>query len=109
MSDRCKQCGAALTERDAFCTKCGAQRNEAAAPAAAKRFCTKCGAVLPSGTKFCTKCGLEVGAGAASSVTTASATPNSAAHAYGGRVLAESAAQRALPSPTPPMHIPKAA
>lgn len=62
MSDRCKQCGAALTERDAFCTKCGAQLGSASEPAT-QRFCTKCGAPLLGETKFCTKCGAAAGVG----------------------------------------------
>ncbi|MFZ0212298.1 MAG: OmpA family protein [Candidatus Acidiferrales bacterium] len=62
MSISCKQCGAALTERDAFCTKCGAGREDSAGPTAARRFCTKCGATLAAETKFCTKCGAVVGA-----------------------------------------------
>ncbi|MGH9730350.1 MAG: double zinc ribbon domain-containing protein, partial [Candidatus Acidiferrales bacterium] len=67
MSDRCNQCGAALTERDAFCTKCGAPRANAAQPVAAGRFCTKCGAPFTAETKFCTKCGaaVEISSGSA--------------------------------------------
>ena len=60
MPDSCKQCGAALTERDAFCTKCGAWREASSHPAAAQRFCTRCGAALASSTRFCTKCGSEI-------------------------------------------------
>lgn len=68
MPDSCNQCGAALTERDAFCTKCGAQRETISEVAAARRFCTKCGATIPSSTKFCTKCGSEIIAGAGATV-----------------------------------------
>ena len=81
MAITCNQCGAALTERDAFCTKCGAQRNETAAPAAAKRFCTKCGVPLLGETKFCTKCGAPVGtapSSAASVATSATAAAEKA-------------------------------
>ena len=60
MSMNCKQCGAALIEGNAFCTKCGARRSDASAPATAQRFCTTCGAPL-GGTKFCTKCGAPAG------------------------------------------------
>src|SRR5579883_3683577 len=64
MPDSCKQCGAALTDRDAFCTKCGAQREASSKAAAAQQFCRRCGAALASSTKFCTKCGSEIIAGA---------------------------------------------
>lgn len=57
MPDRCKQCDAALTERDAFCTKCGARREPSNESAAAPGYCTKCGATLGPQTKFCVKCG----------------------------------------------------
>lgn len=64
MSISCKQSGAALTERDTFCTQCGARRSDEA-PAAALRFCTKCGAPLGE-MKFCTKCGAPASVGAGS-------------------------------------------
>ncbi|HEV2222460.1 MAG TPA: OmpA family protein [Candidatus Acidoferrales bacterium] len=110
MSILCKQCGTALTERDAFCTKCGAQRNDAATPAAGKRFCTKCGAPLLGETKFCTKCGAstDVGpssqvpaatSGAASAEKTAAATPNSVATGGVGSQAAASPAKSAAGIP----------
>lgn len=68
MPDRCKQCGATLAECDAFCTKCGAQREASSEAAAARQFCTKCGAALASSTKFCTKCGSEIISGAGATV-----------------------------------------
>lgn len=61
MNLNCKQCGAALTERDAFCTKCGAPRENSTESTAARRFCTKCGAALTAETKFCAKCGAPAG------------------------------------------------
>ena len=91
MSISCQQCGATLTERDAFCTKCGARRNEAA-QAAARRFCTKCGAPLGE-TKFCTKCGAPAG------VTAESVTPSAPRSA----VVAPNIPPSALPIGTAPM------
>ncbi|MHB8539978.1 MAG: OmpA family protein [Candidatus Acidiferrales bacterium] len=99
MSTSCKQCGAVLTERDAFCTKCGARRSNFGESGDANRFCTKCGAALAAETKFCTKCGAPMGgeagtpspaatsgsdsgkqtvAGAATVVTTTKAAPQAA-------------------------------
>ena len=75
MSISCKQCGATLTESDAFCTKCGAPRSERAAPIPSGGFCTKCGAALSPATKFCTKCGATAGAAFAAT----SSTPMNAA------------------------------
>ncbi len=105
----CRQCGAALAERDAFCTKCGAQREVNGGAAAAARFCTKCGAVLPSATKFCTKCGAEVAAGAASSISAPSVPQSPAAHAREARSSGQTAAQSQFSAPTPAARIPKAA
>ena len=65
MAEVCTQCGAALTESDAFCTKCGARRDNAIASSPALRFCTKCGMQLAAGGQFCNKCGAPVAAGAA--------------------------------------------
>ena len=62
MSISCKQCGVALTEHDAFCTKCGARRESSVESTPARRFCTKCGATLAAEIKFCTKCGAVAGA-----------------------------------------------
>jgi len=78
MASTCNQCGAALTERDAFCTKCGAQRNEAAASAAARRFCTKCGAPFSAETNFCTKCGAPTSVAGSSPVVAATSSQDSA-------------------------------
>lgn len=77
MNVSCKQCGAQLTERDAFCTKCGAPRQTAVQPAAASRLCTKCGAEPPAQTKFCTKCGAGLEASSAASVSGAGVAPAS--------------------------------
>ncbi len=106
MPDRCKQCGAALTERDAFCTKCGAQC-ESANQSASERFCTKCGAALATATKFCTKCGAEVGTGAASSVSASIAAQKSDAHTPDDRLSAQNTSQRQFPSPSPASRMPK--
>ncbi|HEV2224867.1 MAG TPA: OmpA family protein [Candidatus Acidoferrales bacterium] len=78
MAITCNQCGAALTERDAFCTKCGARRNDAVAPVAAKRFCKKCGAPLLGETKFCTKCGAPTSVAPSSPVVAATSSRDSA-------------------------------
>lgn len=64
----CTQCGAVLTEGNAFCTKCGARR-ESSGESSAGQFCTKCGAMLGSQTKFCVKCGASAGITAAVSDT----------------------------------------
>lgn len=109
MSDSCKQCSAALTERDAFCTKCGARREASRHPAAAQRFCTKCGTAVAAETKFCTKCGAEVRRGATAPVSAAATLQNSASHSAGNRVPAESVPKDNFPSPPPPARIPKAA
>lgn len=77
MASVCKQCGAQLTEREAFCTKCGAPRQTAVEPAAVSRFCTKCGASLPAQTKFCTKCGTGLDASSAAPLSGAGVAPAS--------------------------------
>ncbi len=69
MAITCKQCGASLTERDAFCTKCGAQRADKPRVASPQTHCTKCGSELPAQTKFCTKCGAVAGTPPSSSAT----------------------------------------
>jgi OOP family OmpA-OmpF porin len=92
MSISCKQCGAALTERDAFCTKCGARRSEQANSVAAQRFCTKCGAALAAETKFCTKCGATAGISTAIPAVAAS----------GGRASSPSAASSGVTAGSPP-------
>lgn len=109
MSDSCKQCGAALCERDAFCTKCGARCETSGDAAAARRFCTKCGATLAAETKFCTKCGAEVHGRAGAPLSAAAASQDSARYAAGLRASVESAAKDDFPSPSPPARIPKAA
>lgn len=60
MSSSCQKCGAVMTERDAFCTKCGAQRENSVESTSARRFCTKCGAAFTTETKFCTQCGVPL-------------------------------------------------
>lgn len=56
MNSSCKQCGAALKERDRFCTKCGARRDTSTEAPAGQRFCAKCGAAQEV-ARFCTRCG----------------------------------------------------
>lgn len=73
----CKQCGAQLTERDAFCTKCGAPRQVVAKSIAASRFCTRCGAPFSGQTKFCTKCGAGLDASSATPLSGAGVAPAS--------------------------------
>ena len=92
MNLNCKQCGAALTERDAFCTKCGARRENSTESAAARRFCTKCGAALTAETKFCTKCGATLGV---SSVTAATVSSGPT-----GGVASQTAAAAVAPAPS---------
>ena len=75
MATTCNQCGAPLTERDAFCTKCGARREDSTESAAARRFCTKCGGALSPGLNFCTKCGAPAGV-AASTPAPATVAPD---------------------------------
>ena len=111
MASTCNQCGAALTERDAFCTKCGAQRNEAAA---ARSFCTKCGAPLLGDTKFCTKCGAAAGAAPsvpASAATSAgvSVTKTVATVSSGAPAGAATQPAAATPAAKSPSGIPKVA
>ena len=81
MAISCKQCGAALTERDAFCTKCGARRSDAGESVAASRFCTKCGTPLVGETKFCTKCGAVLGVAASVPASAASSDGSSSSSA----------------------------
>jgi len=61
MGMTCGQCGASLTESEAFCTKCGARQTATDETAGPHNFCTKCGAPLLVQTKFCAKCGAPVG------------------------------------------------
>src|SRR5487761_866784 len=78
MTTTCNQCGAVLSERDAFCTKCGARRSDAGGPSAGWRFCTKCGAPLLGETKFCTKCGAAAGVAAAAPISATAGGKDSA-------------------------------
>ena len=47
----CANCGSALKDGQAFCSKCG---TAASAPG---KHCTRCGASMKDGQMFCTKCG----------------------------------------------------
>jgi OmpA-OmpF porin, OOP family len=77
MAEVCRQCGAALEEGKAFCTKCGTRRSDASGTSPARRFCTKCGAPLAE-TKFCTKCGAPADVAAGVSPTAPASVPASA-------------------------------
>lgn len=112
MPGSCKQCGAALTERDAFCTKCGARRVASAESMSWRRFCTKCGTTLTQETKFCTKCGAAVGipAGVATQTgTTGGATRTSVASPDAATRIAAQAAASSAPAAKSPGGIPKVA
>jgi len=112
MAISCKQCGAALTERDAFCTKCGARRSDAGESVAASRFCTKCGTPLVGETKFCTKCGAPAGAPASSAVpaaTSGAVSAEKAAVATPSIATREVGFQAAASSGKPAAGIPKGA
>ena len=98
MPDRCKQCDAALTERDAFCTKCGAPRGNASGPVAPRRFCTKCGTSLLGETKFCTKCGAAAGISSSSAAENARDFLKEAWAGASGGATAKAVSQ-ATPSP----------
>lgn len=50
----CPQCGTALNQDAAFCSKCG---NKVEAAPAAGVFCTKCGTQNGADAAFCAKCG----------------------------------------------------
>lgn len=108
MGNSCNKCGAMLTKRDAFCTKCGAQR-ESASSSTTQQFCTKCGMALASGTTFCTKCGAEARGGPSGSVSAATQTQTFASQTRDNRVSAQTAAQGQFPSPASAPQIPKAA
>ena len=58
MADLCMQCGSTLGESEAFCTKCGAQRNQSAP--VEKQRCANCGSELKPSLKFCEACGTRV-------------------------------------------------
>ena len=114
MAITCNQCGAALTERDAFCTKCGAQRSDAGEPSARRRFCTKCGAPLLGETKFCTKCGAAAGAAPsvpASAATSAGVSVSKTVATVSSGATARAATQPAAapPAAKSPSGIPKVA
>ena len=55
-TDVCKKCGAALSDGQDFCPKCGTPKN-----APDKNVCAKCGAEIIEGHDFCPKCGHKVG------------------------------------------------
>ena len=62
MSTPCTQCGAWLTDDEAFCRNCGARRSAPVTTAAGPAFCGNCGGPLNPGSSFCAKCGARVGA-----------------------------------------------
>src|SRR6185437_10712151 len=100
MSDLCKQCGAALTERDAFCTKCGTRRGNPSETGTSRRFCTKCGEPFAAETKFCTKCGAAAGISSSSAAETARHVLKEALAGASGSATAKAVSQ-AAPSPAP--------
>lgn len=67
-ADVCKKCGAALSDGQYFCSKCGTPKN-----APKTDICPKCGAEITEGQDFCPKCGYKVGlaveSGAHSAIT----------------------------------------
>ena len=115
MTISCSQCGAVLADGNAFCTKCGARRFDAAQAVAARRFCTKCGVPLPGQTKFCTNCGAA--AGLAPGVPASTATSGGASGAKTAATVSSSAttgaatqpAASAAPTAKSPAGIPKVA
>lgn len=112
MNRNCGECGAALGERDAFCTKCGTRGDTSGQSTATRRYCTKCGAALASETKFCTKCGAAVGipAGVATQAgTTDRATRASAASSNTAARIAAEAAPPSAPAAKSPGGIPRIA
>lgn len=112
MAITCNQCGAALTQRDAFCTKCGARRENSTESAAAKRFCTKCGVPLSGETKFCTKCGTPVDVAASSpalAATSDSASAEKASAATSGSVATSGVGPQTAASSKSAAGIPKGA
>ena len=50
----CSNCGTPLEDNQAFCPKCGTQKN-----APKKIVCSKCGTELQDGQEFCPKCGTQ--------------------------------------------------
>lgn len=59
MQTSCTKCGSVLPDAQAFCTVCGARRDETAATSGGKH-CTICETELASGLRFCTHCGAPV-------------------------------------------------
>lgn len=54
MANKCKNCGAVVSDTAKFCTECGTKIER-------ELKCANCGAVLAANAKFCMECGTKVG------------------------------------------------
>ncbi len=54
----CKNCGAAMEEKQAMCMKCGAKAGEG------KAFCSNCAATIDENSEVCLNCGVAANQGA---------------------------------------------
>lgn len=55
MPNKCKNCGAVVSDTAKFCTECGTKIER-------ELKCANCGAILAENAKFCMECGTKVGA-----------------------------------------------
>lgn len=56
LPEKCASCGAVITERQRFCTNCGAEIQRTPA----KKKCPQCGKELPGDACFCSECGATI-------------------------------------------------